>query len=85
MTTIQFEPRFLWAYGEHDFDIRYMNLFSKEERPFSNKLEAGSELAGLISKSLLYMKEEYLKKENGFEFMIKSELLRLLILLMRRN
>lgn len=85
LTTIQFEPRFLWAYGEHDFDIRYMNLFSKEERPFSNKLEAGSELAELISKSLLYMKEEYLKQENGFEFMIKSELLRLLILLMRRN
>lgn len=85
LTTIQFEPRFLWAYGEHDFDIRYMNMFSKEERPFSNKLEAGSELAELISKSLLYMKEEYLKQENGFEFMIKSELLRLLILLMRRN
>ena len=85
LTTIQFEPRFLWAYGEHDFDLKYMNIFSKESRPFPHRLEAGSEMAELISKSLLYMKEKYLKEETGFQYMIRSELLRLLILLIRRN
>lgn len=85
LTSIQFEPRFLWAYGEHDFDIKYMNILSSENRPFPQRLSAGSEPAELISKSLLYMKEEYLKGHDGYEYMIKSELLRLLILLMRRN
>ncbi len=85
LTTIQFEPRFLWAYGEHEFDFKYMNIFSKESRPFSHRLEAGSEMAEIIGKSLIAMKQEYLNGENGFEYMIKSELLRLLILLIRRN
>ena len=85
LTTIQFEPRFLWAYGEHDFDIKYMNILSSESRPFPQRLEAGSEMAQIIGQSLINMKQEYLNKENGFEYMIKSELLRLLILLIRRN
>lgn len=85
LTTIQFEPRFLWAYSEHDFDIKYMNVLSTESRPFPHRLEAGSEMAQIIGQSLINMKQEYLNKENGFEYMIKSELLRLLVLLIRRN
>lgn len=85
LTTIQFEPRFLWAYGEHEFDLKHMNIFSKESRPFKNKLEAGSKMAEIIGNSLINMKNEYLNKESGFEYMIKSELLRLLIVLIRMN
>lgn len=85
LTTIQFEPRFLWAYNERNFDIRYMNVLSTGARPFLHRLEAGSKTAEAISKSLLFMKNEYLKKESGFSYMIRSELIRLLIYLIREN
>lgn len=84
LTSVQFEPRFLWAYGEHDFDLRYLELFSDKGLPVRRKFDAGDETAENIGEYLFDMKKEYNEKKNEFEYMIRSDLLRLLIIIIRR-
>ncbi len=84
LTTVQFEPRFLWAYGEYNFDLKYLGLFNCSDMPFEHKFSSGSEVAQRVSEYLFEMKREYLARDIEYEYMIRSALSRLMIYFIRK-
>lgn len=84
LTTVQFEPRFLWAYGEYNFDLSCLNLFYRSSMPFEHRFPGGDSTARRVGEYLSEMRREYMEKDIEYEYIIRSSLSRMMIYFIRK-
>lgn len=80
---IVFHPSLIWSGSENLFDYQYLKPFVEKCTTFNNKLPSNSPVTRRIYKLLLYIQEEYNKKEIGYQLMIKTKLMEIMTLLIR--
>lgn len=80
---IMFDPRFIWSIENDFFDSAYLSVFFNRSQAFSNRIESGSQTVIEISRLLLELEEEFVKRLPKYEIMIKVKLLNILALLAR--
>jgi AraC-like DNA-binding protein len=81
---IHFEPNFIWAIsGNSSFDFRYLSIFFNRAQDFQNRLERNSDTTRQVTQLLLDIEKEFVMKNPEYELMIKSMMLRVLVLILR--
>jgi AraC-like DNA-binding protein len=78
-----FHPSMLWAGGSYVMDYEYLKPFLEIGRRFSNKLSNKHEHITDIIEVLKDIQLEYQSRQQGFELMIKSMLLKFMTLIIR--
>lgn len=81
---IHFEPRFIWSQMDNSFDSRYLDIFFNRSRAFNNCLSHTKEVTSKIGELFSEIEEEFLNKNNGYDLMIKVNLLNILVLILRQ-
>ena len=83
-TVIHFNSRLVCPDDNTLFDFTYLKLFRYEKANFSNKPELSDEIKETISLLISDIIKEYIQKEPYYELMLKSKLLTLITILLRR-
>lgn len=78
-----FEPSLVWSNSSRTFDYDYLNPFFERGTDFSNKLDSSNLLANEVRDSFLEIQQEYQKRQEGYQLMIKARLLMILSCLLR--
>ncbi len=83
LLTLQFSPRFLWAYGNQMSDFRALKIFFNRNKKFSNRLLSTQEHVQTLSALLHSIEREAEQKRPEYELMVKADLISLLVHLIR--
>jgi len=76
---LQFEPRFIWMPGGERFDYRYLSIFFHRSASFCHQLRHDDPRADGIRALLADIEEEFARKEESYDLMVKNKLLTLLV------
>lgn len=76
---LQFEPRFIWMPGGERFDYRYLSIFFHRSAAFCHQLRHDDPRADGIRALLADIEEEFARKEESYDLMVKNKLLTLLV------
>jgi AraC-like DNA-binding protein len=80
MLNIRFEPMLLWSDKELSW---LMQFFMKENRCRKNKISSSNPIASEISRLFLEIKKEVDTKNVGYELMVKTLLINILVIINR--
>lgn len=81
---LQFEPRFVWIPGNDTFDLRYLDVFFHRSEQFRHQLTHDDPRAAEIRRLIERIDDEFRKKDDFYEMMVKNILLTALVYV-RRN
>ena len=80
---LQFEPRFLWSAENALYQVQYPDIFFKRNESYSHKLSIRPDAAREIARRLQAVENEFLQKKMDYRFMVKLQILELLVLIRR--
>lgn len=80
---LQFEPRFIWMPGGERFDYRYLSIFFHRSASFCHQLRCDDPRADGIRALLADIEDEFSRKEESYDLMVKNKLLTLLVYVRR--
>ncbi|MBR3942817.1 MAG: AraC family transcriptional regulator [Clostridia bacterium] len=83
LLTLQFSPRFLWAYGNRTSDFKALKIFFNRNEKFSNRLLSTQENVKKLSDLLCSIENELEQKRPEYDLMVKADLISLLVHLIR--
>lgn len=83
LMNVHFEPRFIWSSGNDLFDAKYLKIFFGRNDKFENRLDRENPARDKIGRMLLNMEEEFFQKPAEYVLMVKAELLKILVTLIR--
>lgn len=80
---LQFEPRFLWSAENALYRVQYPDIFFKRNEDYAHKLSIRPDAAREIARRLQSVEQEFLLKKMDYRFMVKLQILELLVLIRR--
>lgn len=80
LMNIHFEPRFIWSAGNGS---KFLKIFLERNDNYENRLDRENPATAKIRELILDMQKEFELKEPEYEFMIKADLLKILVTAMR--
>ena len=80
---LQFEPRFLWSAENALYRVQYPDIFFKRNEDYAHKLSIRPDAAQEIARRLQSVEQEFLLKKMDYRFMVKLQILELLVLIRR--
>ncbi len=83
LMNIQFEPRFIWSADNRWFDSGLLQVFFERNEIFENKLSPSNPATEVIRSTLLTMEKEATDQREQYALMVRMELIRVLITIMR--
>ena len=84
LLNVHFDPRFIWSPQGSVFDESFLRIFLDRSENFSNRLDRDNPTTREIASLLLRMQSEAEEKPKAYELMIKTHLLNVLVLLIRK-
>jgi AraC-like DNA-binding protein len=83
LLNLQFEPRLLWSAGETLGGYELAKFLPRQSRNISNRIPSGSSLAKQITPLICDIKQEAMEHHDAYDLMMKTSLLKILVILMR--
>ncbi len=83
MQVLLFDPSLLYSGSRYSFEMEYAIAFMEAGIRYGCRLEPENEYYNAIMQALLEIEDEFLAKQNGYQLMIKSLLLKISLSLKR--
>ena len=83
LMNVHFEPRFIWSTGNDMFDSKYLKIFLDRNENFENRLDRNNPASNIIKQLLLDIEKEFYQKPVEYALMVKTQLLTILVNLIR--